>query len=356
MINKEVLKNFTLEFTLREGAGPVAFSKLLSKHETIENFYLRYKIDKLAKLKGSFTKAEELQNKLAEQRIGFVCVWEEEYPFLLKQINDPPILLYYKGEFTQEIFRNCISIVGTRKYTSYGQKMTKEFARELAYKGITIVSGMASGIDAFAHIGALESNGRTIAVLAGSPGDPTPKSNTNLYKDILGNGGLILSEYPPLTEIQPGMFVRRNRIVAGLSRATIVTEAGIESGAIITANLANDYNRDVFALPGDINRDGSKGVNQLIKENKAKLVESSQDVLLEMGIVTNRSEKDVSEEVKSLGVFEKKVYSAILSGAKTIDELKRELGTDLKCLVSAVSLMEIMGILYKRENGSYSIS
>lgn len=191
-------------------------------------------------------------------------ITNKKYPYLLKQIKNPPKKLYILGD--ENILNDkCISIVGTRDYSTYGEKITKQISYFLAKNGCTIVSGLAKGIDSFAHIGALMANGKTIAVLASGIENIYPKENINLAKQIIENGGAIICEIPGVKKISPTDFPIRNRIISGISSKIIITEMGRRSGAMISADFALDEGRDVFIVPSDISRKNSIGTLELLK-------------------------------------------------------------------------------------------
>ena len=214
----------------------------------------------------------------AEKGIGFLIFSDPEYPARLKEIADPPLLLYKKGALLEND-RNAIAIVGTRHPSFYGRTQAKKFAQELASRGLTIVSGLARGIDQVAHDAALQvSYGRTLAVMGCGLDVIYPKEHEGLARRIAERGA-VLSEYPLGTPPLPENFPRRNRILSGLSHATFVVEAHARSGSLITAHQAVEQGREVFALPGPVDQLTSRGTHQLIKEG-ACLVESSEDILL----------------------------------------------------------------------------
>jgi DNA processing protein len=222
--------------------------------------------------------AEKEIELCAQKGIDFLLYSDRDYPALLKEIADPPLLLYKKGALIDHD-RNAIAIVGTRQPSFYGRTQAKRFARELASRGLTIVSGLARGIDQVAHDGALQiPYGRTIAVMGCGLDVIYPKENEDLFQRILERGA-VLSEYPLGTPPLPENFPRRNRILSGLSYGTFVVEAHSRSGSLITAHQAVEQGREVFALPGSVDQLTSRGAHQLIKEG-ACLVEMPEDILL----------------------------------------------------------------------------
>jgi len=219
-------------------------------------------------------------SKLEKEQVRMIIETDEAYPQLLKEIPSAPYILYMKGEM--DLNAPMISIVGSRKYTDYGSQVTYALAKDLAKAGITVVSGMAYGIDSIAHRGALDGGGKTIAVLGNSLDNKSiyPTSNLRLSQEI-AQSGCLLSDLPIETHAGIGNFPARNRIVAGLSMGTLIVEAGEKSGTLITSNLALDFNREVFAIPGSIFSPQSLGTNDLIKKG-AKVVTSIRDILEEL--------------------------------------------------------------------------
>ena len=211
-----------------------------------------------------------------------ISIHNKKYPEQLKHIYNPPKKLYAIGN-TYILNQKGIAIVGSRKATEYGKKVTLKISKELSEKGYHIISGLARGIDSYAHIGNInsKSKGKTIAVLGSSLDNIYPKENRNLAIEIIKTGGCIVSEYPIGSEIQPKNFPERNRIISGLSKGVIIIEASEKSGALITADFALEQGRDVFAVPGNIFNENSVGTNDLIKQG-AKVVTSFQDILNEI--------------------------------------------------------------------------
>jgi len=204
------------------------------------------------------------------------------YPFLLREIYDPPIVLYVRGAWSECFEQPCIAIVGSRKCSTYGQNSALMLSRELAQRGVTIVSGLARGIDAAAHRGALEAGGRTVAVMGTGLDQVYPRDHHKLAQQILDGGGALVSQFPLGTPPVSENFPYRNRVISGLSLGVLVVEAAENSGSLITARLAMEQNREVFALPGNITSRTSFGTNYLIKGAGAKLVQQWQDIAVEL--------------------------------------------------------------------------
>ena len=218
-------------------------------------------------------------NALEKMNIRFITYKDRNYPKKLKQIFDYPLCLFYKGDINL-LNKKSIGIVGSRQATDYGLAVAKNFSIELSKKGFTIVSGGARGIDTMAHIGAMKNKGNTILIKGNSLEYIYPPENKNLEEEILSNNGLLLSEYIVGTRPSKYSFPARNRIISGLADGVLVVEAGSKSGALITADLALGYNREVYAIPGNITSKNSLGTNILIKQG-AKVVTEVNDILEE---------------------------------------------------------------------------
>ena len=221
---------------------------------------------------------------MAKYDASLITLEDPAYPLRLAEIYDPPLLLFIRGHML-EAELPCVAIVGTRRATPYGIRMAEKFGRELAARGITVVSGMANGIDTAAHRGALEAGGNTIAVLGCGVDVVYPQQNADLMKEIIARGSVV-SQFPMGTSPSPGHFPYRNRIISGMSLGTLVIEAPWSSGALITARQAAEQGREVFAIPGQIGVTNSQGPHLLIREG-AKLVESVEDILVELELPAN---------------------------------------------------------------------
>lgn len=282
---------------------------------------------------------------------GIVELESAQYPEALKAINDPPERLFFKGVWDSGLFDNCLAVVGSRRMTRYGAQITDLLISQLAAAGITIVSGFMYGIDARAHQAAVTSGGRTIAVMPCGIERIYPQYQERLYHEIIENDGLIISEYagdyPPLL----WTFPKRNRIIAGLSRAVMVVEAGPKSGALITANLAKKYQRRVFVVAGQINVALFSGIKQLIKDG-ADIVTEAGDVLSYYGIKQKGSDRIASPE-KELQGLEALIAKELSCEPLEIDVLSRRLRVSAAELGTAISLMELKGILVQMAGKYY---
>jgi DNA processing protein len=272
-------------------------------------------------------------------QIKSVNIRDENYPKLLKEIKDPPEILYYRGEILSN--ENCFAIVGTRRCSNYGKEIAWQIASDLAEAGLTIVSGFAPGIDTIAHRAAIEKGGRTIAVLGTGIDEKSiyPKSNLKLVDKILENGGAIISEFEPGTHGTKYTFPQRNRIISGLSLGVLVVEARIQSGSLITASYAIEQKRKVFAVPGSIFSQTSKGCHFLIK-NGAKLVESAEDILEELGI---RKKEVGRREIKGKTPEENLILEVLKEGALDVEKIIEKTKLPPSKVASILSILEIEG-------------
>lgn len=252
-----------------------------------------------------------------------VSYWDSEYPEILKTIYDPPVLLYIKGSILKKN-ENSMAVVGMRSPSQYGRWAAERFGEDLAGYGIAVVSGMARGIDTYAHRGALKGGGRTIAVLGCGLDVVYPPENRKLYEQIVDSGAVI-SEFPMTAEPAGVHFPRRNRIISGLSVGTVVVEAGEKSGALITAYMALDQGREVFAVPGSIRSLKSRGTHRLIKEG-AKLVESVEDILSEIPQWKENGEKTGKKRdvLELLSDEEKRLWEVLSEEPLHIDRIAVE--------------------------------
>lgn len=279
--------------------------------------------------------------------IKYLIISDNNYPQKLKEIYDPPLIIYYKGEFSPNDTR-AIAVVGTRKVTPYGRDVTRMLARDIVLAGFTIVSGLARGVDFWAHKSALDAGGRTIAVLGGGLNRLFPAEHKALADEIAGGAGVVLSEFPPDYAPHPGNFPARNRIISGLSRAVLVTEAAEDSGSLITARIAAEQGRDVFAVPGPVTSSLSKGTAKLIQEG-AKLVVDAKDILEEFGM-----DSLPRQQLPEVSGFEGKVLDCFQEGIRHIDEVCRMLKESSAKVSAALIKMEISGLVQNCGSGNYS--
>ncbi|MCG2724989.1 MAG: DNA-processing protein DprA [Elusimicrobia bacterium] len=325
----------------------------------------------------SFDTAEKLFDKalncrpdeeieLAEKSGARLIFFEdEEYPQLLKKIYDPPLMLYVKGEMNSQA---AVAVVGARKPTIYGIRVCSKLSRDIALSGITVVSGLARGIDSVAHDSVIRSKGITFAVLGAGLNVLYPRENKKLSEKIIDTGGALISEFPMLTQPLPQHFPRRNRIISGLSYSTVVIEGSYRSGSLITAKSALEQGREILAVPGHIDSEMSKGPNKLIKEG-ASVCETAMDIILSLPTeaLCNlnldpkriKSGADKSEELKieKLNEFEKGIYKLIADSDSGIvmDAIVHKLGCSVPAASGAVFELEIANLIIMSD-GKYKKS
>lgn len=284
-------------------------------------------------------------------QVGEVTRGEGRYPVGLEQVKNPPEKLWYVGNWQAKIFKTCLAVVGSRRMSEYGAEMVIRLVSPVARAGVTIVSGFMYGVDAAAHQAALAVGGKTIAVLGCGIELVRPTDHLVLKKQILTGGGLLLSELAGEHPALRWTFIRRNRIVAGLSQAVLVIEAAEKSGALITAKLAKASGRKVLVVPGPVTSQVSVGTNKLIKEG-AILVSSPQEILLELGITLVGTANSTSKP--KLEKSEQAIWNALEEGKKSTDELARELAMGASEVGAKLSLMVLRGVLREDGRGGYS--
>jgi DNA processing protein len=344
-----------------EGIGPGKIRNLLAKFHTLENI-LKADFNSLQEVEGiSYNLAKRIQSglcrfgeiksglmkdleKLDKLHASIITIWDKEYPHLLKKIYDPPLVLYIKGKLTEED-NFSIAIVGTRIPTNYGKIQAEKFAADLSGQNITIVSGMARGIDSVAHHSTLKNNGRTIAIIGSGMDVIYPPENRKLFEEIAEKGAVI-SEFKPGTKPDAQNFPRRNRIISGFSLGCIVIETGLNGGAMQTASLALDQGREVFAVPGNLGTRQSEGTNLLIQKGEAKLIASAEDVLVELNLKLKPViGENIPRQQAELNLFEERLINVLSNQPLQIDNISSltSLSTS-DCLVNLLSL-EFKGLV-----------
>lgn len=267
---------------------------------------------------------------------------DPQYPDVLQELKSPPKQLYYDGPLLELLQRPRLAIVGSRNVTPYGKQVTLQLAGQLAEQGIVIISGLALGVDGLAHEATLAAEGQTIAVLPSAHDRLVPANNYQLAKGILKKGGAIVSEYPLGTPAMPFRFIDRNRIVAGLAQALLITEAREGSGALYTADFAEVMGIPVLALPGNINSLLSIGTNSLIKEGKAHFVTDVQDILDCLGIKAHRTHP---ADIKGTNAAEQGILDLLLRGVTDGNELLAESGLDISQFNQTMISLELAGTI-----------
>lgn len=287
------------------------------------------------------TSPETLMQQLANAGAEVVTVLDESYPRILREIPGPPPVLYVRGTLPAQN-EPTVAIVGTRRSTSYGREATTRIASELAAAGVTIVSGLAKGIDGFAHRAALDTGGRTIAVLASGVDIIYPPEHRQLAEQIIATGALV-SDYPPGTKPDAPNFPARNRIISGLSLATIVVEAPLRSGALITVGFAADQGRDVYAVPGTILSSASEGSNRLLRQGAIPLTAASE--LLEDLQLAPATIAEPEQVAFPMTDEERSIYALITSEPQHIDELAYCAELTISAASALLTMLELKGLV-----------
>ena len=281
-----------------------------------------------------------------------ISIDNSRYPKLLKLIPDAPKKLYYKGDWDENIFSHCLAVVGARRMTRYGKQITDLLVSELAAVGITIVSGFMYGIDAAAHQATVNIQGRTIACMPCGIDIIHPSYQKDLYQQILDNRGLIISEFEGNFPPDKWTYPRRNRIVAGLSAATMVVEAGQKSGTMITANLTSKFNRKLFAVPGMLTSALSKGSMQLIKQG-AEIVTSANDIMDFYGIDAQGLVENIS--INSSNQLQQNILAELNHEPMGLDILSYKLKISIPQLSAEISLLQLKGLILE-DAGKYNLN
>lgn len=304
------------------------------------------------------------QIRMAERSdIEMMLLTDSDYPVLLRQIFDPPPILWIRGD-REVLSSKGLAVVGTRDPSLYGKNTALKFARTLSEQGLCIYSGLAYGIDTIAHHGALEGGGKTVAVLGSGLDKVYPGRNRLLAKKIVDQGGAVITEFPFGTDPDAGNFPVRNRIVSGLSLGVIVIESGLQGGSMITADLALDQNREVFAVPHPVHQPGGMGCNYLIKTGAAKLVQDLSDIIEEMPAgtvanVTNGESLRVKQPKKWEEIvadpFQIRICKLLTSSSMQIDDMAEQLDTDTGKLLVALLDLEMKEVVVQRAGKKFEI-
>lgn len=361
-------KKYYLGFSAFSGIGPVKFKTLLNEFGSAKNIW-QVSFNDLSKIVGDnlaqrFDKFRnnfsliDYEKKLIDKKVWFLCLNDKDYPKLLKEIPNPPIVLYGKGKLP--VNDRIIAVVGARKTTQYGREVTRIITEELVQNGFIIVSGLALGVDAVAAMATIEQGGKTIAVLGSGVDMCHPSTNIGIYNSIVKNSGSVISEAPLGQTPTKGLFPARNRIIAGLSLGVLVTEGEEDSGSLITADYAFKFNRKVFAVPGPINSRFSKGPYKLIQKG-ATLVTSVEDVLEEFKIPASlggqRSKVKATTQnskFKNLTKEENLIMSLLENESLHFDEIVRRLKLEPSIIGGTLSLLEVKGLI-NNNGGLYNL-
>lgn len=354
-----------VQLALTHGVGSVLIDRLLERFNTPANVLAASPVE-LCEVSGvGLTVSRSLRDPLFRQYVRQTLEFcdsqgvkvlvpkDPEFPRLLREIVDPPTVLFARGNF-QPRDALSVAIVGTRRASQYGRFQAARFARCLSRAGLTVVSGLARGIDAVAHQGALEADGRTVAVLSSGVTEVFPPQHEELAQTI-AKSGVVVSEMPPATKPKRGMFPRRNRLISGLCLATLVIEAGETSGALITARVAGEQGREVFALPGMVSSPNARGCHRLIRDG-AVLVQDPEDILDALGPLVDSTELPSGQTVRNalelqLNEQETAVLQAIAVEPTNVDSVIVACGLPVSRVLSTLSVLE-MRRLIRRISGN----
>ncbi|MBP6471892.1 MAG: DNA-processing protein DprA [Chloroflexi bacterium] len=357
-------KKFWLGFNLVKGIGPAKMQALLDAFDGVEAAWMASEpqlkklgfdqraINNLLEARSTLNLQASLE--LVERGGIHLLTWDDPaYPSYLREIPTPPPVLYLKGDI-REVDRFAVAVVGTRRLTSYGRQVTRDLVTGLVKNGVTIVSGLARGIDAIAHKTALELDGRTLAVLGSGLDCVYPTENRALAQQIVAGKGAVISEYGLGVQPEAKNFPPRNRIISGLSLGVVVVEAGEQSGALITTKFAVEQDREVFAVPGNVTSPASLGPNRLIQQG-AKLVTSVEDILEELNLqmvaehtAVQLALPETTEEVA--------LYAQLTAQPVHVDDLSRSTGLPSHVVSSTLTLMELKGMVQQVGGMNYVLS
>ncbi|MDZ7682369.1 MAG: DNA-processing protein DprA [Fodinibius sp.] len=305
---------------------------------------------------------DRIMEKTERTGAQIMTYWDDDYPTLLRQIYDPPIMLWIKGD-RSALDGASISIVGTRKADTYGRKMANRFATELAEQGLTIISGLAYGIDGVAHKATVDAGGKTVAVLGSGIDWIYPSDHKGLAAQIVQTGGAVISEFPLGTAPEMGNFPVRNRIVSGMSLGTLVVASGIDGGSMITAKSALDQNREVFVIPHAIGHPNALGCNSLIKRGMGKLVQNVEDILTEVEVYFEKETETEQPVVTAANEWEShdldelatQICQALEEDITHIDALAEELAMPSQQLLPTLLDLEMKGCVRQKAGKKFEL-
>jgi DNA processing protein len=345
-------RQYWVAFSLVKGIGAVRFQALLNYFgdpqiawgaptEALREAGLSEKvIENVVELRSAIN-LDQVWDQLEAKGITVLIQTDENYPRRLQELEQPPPVLYMLGELTSED-EWAVAVVGTRRVTAYGRQVAEDIAGILARNGISVISGLARGIDSISHQAALHAGGRTIAVLGSGLDRIYPPENRRLAEQIAAHGALI-SDYPPGTPPEASNFPPRNRLISGLSLAVVIVEAGQTSGALITAAFAADQGREVFAVPGNISSPGSKGTNRLIRDGAQPLLHPEQ--VLEALELTMVAEQRTARVVLPADAVEAQLFEALGREPLHIDEIRSRTDLPIEKVTATLALMELKGMV-----------
>lgn len=345
--------------------GPVMVRNLLSAFGTPENIF-QMSLNELTQAAGigksraariiSFNRWDFVEKEIRKaetQNVRLLTLNDPEYPDGLRQCPDAPIVLYVKGGF-EPADKYAISIVGSRSSSDYGMQVAEKMGFQLSSSGLTIVSGMARGIDTASHKGALRAAGRTIAVLGSGIDVPYPYSNRELMESI-GSSGAVITEFPFGTGPEKENFPKRNRIISGLSLGVVVIEATLDSGSLITVAYALDQGKEIFAVPGNVTSRNSRGTNDLIKRG-ARLVESAEEVIDELRPLLKGILREDRKSLPEMNEEEKKIHSCLEAAPSHIDVITRKTNMTSGKALSVLLSLELKGLVRQGSGKQFSLN
>jgi DNA processing protein len=366
MQNNSILRNL-IALTLIPGLGCKRVKHLVQECNDLENLFSLSKTQ-IRSFEGvgeasalsilsfkEWDKVDDVIDQTAKIGANIITMADTEYPKLLKEIYDPPILFWIKGN-PKALSKPGVAVVGTRNASTYGKKQAKKLSKKISEEGLCIFSGLAYGIDTIAHQSALDVRGSTVAVLGSGIDNLYPQSNIDVANDIVRSGGAVISEFAPGTIPDKGNFPLRNRIVSGLSLGVVVMESGIKGGSMITAELALDQNREVFAVPHPLDNPSGTGCNFLIKKGAAKLVQVVDDILVELPVDLDRNSSTLTKpEIKIAGWKEyklddisRRICEQLETRAFQIDDLADILEADTSQLLVALLQLEMQDLVTQK--------
>lgn len=362
---------YQLALTLIPNIGPVQAKILLQHCDAEEIFHAKKtyleKIEGIGPVRAAaitafrdFSQAEEEIRFIEKYKITPLFLTDSAYPKRLLNCYDSPTLLYYKGNADLNASK-IVAIIGTRSHTDYAKQVTDKLVKELSAQNVTIISGLAFGVDAIAHKAAIKNDLPTIGVLGHGLDQIYPAEHTSLAKELVKNKGGLLTEFRSQSKPDKHNFPTRNRIVAGMSDATIVIETGIKGGSMITAELANSYNKDVFAIPGKVTDNKSAGCNYLIKNNKAMLLTDAQEIMEVMGWeekTKSNKDKKIQRQIFIELTNEEKILIDILKEKETvhIDELNFKSGLSSSAVAAAILNLELQNVMLSLPGKLYRLA
>ena len=348
---------YEIALTLIKGIGKIRIRNLISIYGSAEQVFSRKSINTRISGLGDIIISESDRDEAlrrAEAEVKFIeknnittyFVLDEEYPYRLRECEDAPTILYRRGEANLDA-EKLVAVVGTRNMTAYGRELTDNFICQIpkTIGNIAIVSGLAYGVDGEAHKAALRENIPTIGVVGHGLDMVYPKRHKQLAENILERGGAIVSEYPTNTVVDPSNFVQRNRIIAGLSDATVIIESACKGGALLTAQAANSYNRDVFAFAGRVDDKFSQGCNNLIKTNQAQMITDTADMLDILEWDRSLRKPQQASMFVSLSDEEQRIVDKIRDIPASANDLSRALGIPIQKLSAILVMLEFKGVI-----------